>query len=173
MKVLYLVRHAKSSWADPDQADFDRPLNSRGKKDAKFMGNKLAEQGVLPDLIICSPAKRTKKTFKKIAKRVGYDKERVVYDERIYEASPEILLDILAMQNTKSEDIMLIGHNPGLTYLTNDLCSADIANLPTTGIVCIQFPITEWSEILHTKGKLLFFDYPKRYLTDNTVVIKE
>jgi len=74
---LVMIRHAKSSWANPLQSDFERPLNERGEHDAPMMGERLKKMGVTPDLVIASPAKRAKQTAKKIAKEMGYDIDKI------------------------------------------------------------------------------------------------
>jgi phosphohistidine phosphatase len=161
MKTLYLLRHAKSSWDNLGLDDIDRPLNERGKRDAPFMGQKLKEIGVLPALIIASPAKRAKKTAKKIAVQMGYDEAKIVLKRNIYEASLSDLLELLRKQ--KVDSLMLVGHNPELTALYNFLCPIFIPNIPTAGVVGINFPIASWQEIHHHQGEQLFFEYPKRY----------
>jgi phosphohistidine phosphatase len=92
MKKLYLVRHAKSSWEDSSLDDIDRPLNGRGKNNAPEMGERLKKQGILPDLLISSPAKRAMSTAKKIAERVGYSKKEILIDENLYPNNSLILL---------------------------------------------------------------------------------
>ena len=86
MKKLYLARHAKSSWKNPDLDDYDRPLNKRGIRDAPFIGKKLKEKNILPDLIISSPAIRAITTAKELAAQMGYPEENIILDENIYEA---------------------------------------------------------------------------------------
>ena len=86
MKRLYLVRHAKSSWKDPDLDDFDRPLNKRGKRDAPLMGQKLRQADVRPDLIVSSPAKRAAKTAKIMAGQIEYPVKKIIWDESLYAA---------------------------------------------------------------------------------------
>ena len=164
MKVLFLVRHAKSSWKNSSLSDFDRPLNNRGKHDAPFMGIKLKDMGIKPSLILSSPAKRAKKTAKAIAKALGFSKKDIVLKSKIYEASSAELLAILKKQDSDLESIMLVGHNPELTALSNFLSNEFIGNIPTTGISCIRFNTDDWHELAAHSGKQSFFDYPKRYL---------
>ena len=90
MKTLYLLRHAKSSWDDPSQTDFERPLNQRGIKAAPFMGNLMAQKGFTPSVIICSPAMRAKTTAR-LVKDAGGFSEEIVFEKSIYEASPNNL----------------------------------------------------------------------------------
>jgi len=160
MRELFILRHAKSSWDDPTLADFDRPLNSRGKEDAPLMGKHLAKLGVKPDLIVSSPAKRAKKTAKIVAEQLGLKPEEIEFRDTIYEASAQSLL-YLVCQSAKR--VMLVGHNPGLTQLANILGDIVIENIPTTGIVGVAFQLSKWGEeACRMKGHTILFDYPKK-----------
>lgn len=161
MKTLTLIRHAKSSWDDNSQSDFDRPLNDRGKHDAPVMGKRLAQQGIVPDVILSSPAKRAKKTAIIIAEKIGYDQDDIVFDDRLYLAGISELVYTILEHNNDSEHIMMFGHNPGMTEFSNFLAACDIVNVPTCGIVTIQFDMDSWETIESTKGNLVSFDYPK------------
>ena len=163
MKKLFLIRHAKSSWEDTSLADFDRPLNKRGKKDAPFMGSILYKQGVKPDLILSSPAKRAYSTAKKIAKELNYSVEKIEKSKKIYLSSPAALLDIITKQKEYIQTLLLFGHNPELTELVAQLCNEHIDNVPTCGIVCISFDVEQWNLINKSNSKFEYFDYPKNY----------
>lgn len=163
VKTLYLARHAKSFWGDQSLRDFDRPLNKRGKRDAPFMGEVLREKKIEVNLIICSPAKRTKKTAIEIANKIGYQEKRILFDEKLYEASPNTILTILNKIDDKFESVMIFGHNPGLTLLNNHISNQYLDNIPTCGIVALQSD-KKWSEIGKNSCKQIFFDYPKLYL---------
>lgn len=164
MKTLYLVRHAKSSWKNEELDDFDRPLNKRGKKDAPFMGRKLRKLWEAePELILSSPAKRARKTARKMAKKLRYPKKKIVYIDNIYEATETTLLKILHEQSDTISSLMIFGHNPSLTAFCNLLGNEAIENIPTAGVVCLTFDVDSWSAITANSGKLVFFDYPKRY----------
>ncbi|QHT66563.1 histidine phosphatase family protein [Rhodocytophaga rosea] len=163
MKTLYLVRHAKSSWDDTALDDFDRPLNDRGKKDAPLMGYILHQQHILPDLLLSSPAKRAHSTAKKIAKAVGYAKKDIQTNKNIYHAGPGQLLEIIQSLHSVEHSVMLVGHNPGLTDLSNLLCRKHIDNIPTCGVVCIEFDIEKWNQVMPESGRFIFFDYPKKH----------
>src|SRR5262249_26991907 len=112
MKVLYLLRHAKSNWDDPDVDDFDRVLNNRGEKAAPLMGEQIRRRDVRPDLILCSPAKRAEQTAALALESAEIETEPL-FDERIYLASASTLLSILSERAEKVDSVMLIGHNPG------------------------------------------------------------
>ena len=111
MRRLYLIRHAKSSWSEAGLRDFDRPLNSRGKVDAPYMGKRLAAHGVRPDLIFASPAKRTRKTAQYIAEAVDYPVKDIVFFAAIYEAGVADLLRIIGQAMDEAGCLFLIGHN--------------------------------------------------------------
>ena len=162
MKKLFLVRHAKSSWDDPSLDDIDRPLNDRGKNNAPEMGERLKKQGILPDLLISSPASRARSTAKKLAKKIGYAKNEIQINDGLYHGSDDILIDIVRNLPDTAESVMLFGHNPGFTYFANQLCNINIYNIPTAGVVAIDFPMDSWQDVEFGKGELVFFDYPKK-----------
>lgn len=163
MKTLYLVRHAKSSWKDSSLDDIERPLNKRGKRDAPFMGELLKEKVVIPDVVISSPAKRASKTAQIITEQIGYSKKDIIYAEEIYEASSRELVDFIKKLDDKYNSVMIFGHNPGFTMLNNFLSKKYIDNIPTCGIVALEFN-NSWKEIEKNSAKMLFFDFPKRYM---------
>ncbi|SFP82068.1 SixA phosphatase family protein [Hydrogenimonas thermophila] len=162
MRELFILRHAKSSWDDPSLADFDRPLNSRGKEDAPLMGEHLAKLGVKPDIIVSSPAKRAKKTAKIVAEQLGFNPEKIEFRETIYEASPQSLLYLVCQFPENAKRVMLVGHNPGLTELANILGDIKIENIPTAGVVGIAFDTSKWEEACRMKGHTILFDFPKK-----------
>lgn len=162
MKQLYLIRHAKSSWDHPGLSDFDRPLNKRGERDAPRMGKRIKEREVAPDLMLSSPANRALTTCKEIAKILGYAKERIKTDERLYHADEDDMLHVLSEQTDNNEIIFLYGHNPGLTTFANELFNQNIPNIPTCGIVAGKLNISSWKEIELGCGKMELFDFPKR-----------
>ena len=159
MKTLYLVRHAKSSWDDPGLDDFERPLNKRGLRNAPEMGQRLEKAGILPDLIITSPAKRAIKTAKLFADEIEYPREQILCKQRLYHASAQTILSVVQNQDNTLKSLMLFGHNPGMNDLAEFLTGEYIYNLPTAGIFAVQFEVDQWAEA--KEGKKLFFDYPK------------
>ena len=161
MKTLFIVRHAKSSWKDSTLSDFDRPLNKRGKRDVPDMGARLKSQNILPDLIISSPAKRAFAAAKGIAKQMGYPLIGIIKADALYHASSKHIIGLIAATNDRHDSLMIFGHNPGFTYLVNDLCDFYLNNLPTCGIYGIEFPIDSWKALPVQKGKKVFYDYPK------------
>ena len=162
MKTLYLTRHAKSSWTNPRLTDFNRPLNNRGKRDAPFMGEVLMDKKIKIGLIICSPAKRTRKTAIVIAEKLGYPENKIIYNEDLYEATLDTIIKILNKIDEKFDSVMIFGHNPGLTLLNNYVSDHYLDNIPTCGIVALQF-YKEWSELDKNTCKFQFIEYPKLY----------
>ena len=160
-KRITLLRHATSSWKDASLADRDRPLNRRGNKTAPDMGKRLAELGVRPSLLLTSPAKRARETARLIARELNYPLEFIQSESDLYLATPETILQIVARQDNGFNDVMLFGHNPGITELANRLGDRNIDNVPTCGMVGIELDVKEWTEIVAADGKTVFFDYPK------------
>lgn len=164
MKTLYLMRHAKSSWKEPDLRDYERPLNKRGNRDAPFMGNLLKEKGIRPDIIISSGATRAYTTATIISGQLEYPIKQIIIEDRIYDASAGELIDIINSIEDSNNFAMLFGHNPGFTMLSNYLSDKRIDNIPTSGFVTIQFDLNSWSDVELGSGVLTDFEYPKKYL---------
>ena len=162
VKNLLLIRHAKSSWNDTTLSDRDRPLNKRGKRDAPAMGMLLKNAQLSPDLMLSSPATRAHKTARKIAKAVGYDPDRIVIREEIYLQGVSGLLDVLGGLDDTNQRIYLVGHNPELTELANQLTGAEIEYIPTCGIVSVEFDVDSWRDCVGTKGRVSLFVRPAK-----------
>lgn len=162
MKTIYIIRHAKSSWKNPDTKDLDRPLNSRGERDAPEMGRRLALQRITADLFVSSPANRAYTTATIIAKQIKFPVAEIVKDRTLYHADQKELLRVIQKQENRFASLMVFGHNPGLTDFANYLAGEAIENIPTSGIVGIRFKVTTWELIGKETGELLFFDFPKK-----------
>jgi len=161
MKQLLIVRHAKSSWEDFSVPDFERPLNDRGKKDAPMMAERLVKNGVIPDVLISSPAKRAKKTAELFAKTFGMDRENIIEVKQLYEAGPENFYDVVSKAPVSASTVILFSHNPGITAFVNNLTDVAIDDMPTCAVFALSCDIQEWSEFRAAKKEYLFFDYPK------------
>jgi phosphohistidine phosphatase len=161
MKILTLVRHAKSDWKDASLSDRQRPLNRRGKRDAPEMGRRIARHGIRPSLIIASPAVRAWKTAKIIAGEIGYPTEFLQREDALYLASLNDLLDAVVAQDNDFNSLMVVGHNPGMTEFANFLQPGLTNNLPTAGVVSVQIERDDWSLYEQPTTELLSFDYPK------------
>ena len=166
-KLLYLVRHAKSSWSDPSLSDRDRPLNKRGRRSAPDMGRRLAAQDHLPDLIISSPAKRAYSTARKIARELGYDQSEIMKDESLYFSGTGGMLEFLENLDDGYQKVMIVGHNPAMTSLMNILSGSFIDNMPTCAVAVIEYPMASWSELRSAEGQLLAYDFPKNFASSS------
>lgn len=160
MLELFLIRHAKSSWKDLTLDDFERPLNKRGKYSALFMSEKLLERGVVPDIILCSPAKRAKATCKPLSKLLKVS--NIHFAPLIYEASMTDLYKIIKNISSSHQKVFLIGHNPELNALAYELVQHQ-ENIPTCGIVHIKFHAQSWEQITPECAKMVHFYFPKQY----------
>ncbi len=165
MKQLFLIRHAKSSWADPSLTDFERPLNKRGKRDAAFMGKRLRDAGIRPELMVSSPARRAKKTARIIGEAIGYDKTTIQYHQDIYTADLAALLGVIRTAAPGTNALALVGHNFVITDCAEYLTGGTLAAIPTCGIVSIGFDTIDWPDVAGKSGRLLFFDYPKLHVS--------
>ena len=161
-KQLLIVRHAKSDWDDLNLPDFKRPINSRGEKNAKEMAGRLVKKNVLPQQIVSSPALRAISTAEYFAKELDVKKSSIIKEPGIYEALPQDLLEIINKLDNNSDLTALFGHNPALTHLVRNLCNVDLYNIPTCGMVLIEFPFHDWKMVSRGTGELIFFDYPKK-----------
>jgi phosphohistidine phosphatase len=162
MKILTLVRHAKSSWSDATLGDRQRPLNRRGKHDAPIMGRRIADHGIRPSLIISSPAERAWTTAKTIATELTYPLEFLQREDSLYLASLDDFLDVLVAQDKDFNSIMVVGHNPGMTDFANFLSPGLTHNLPTAGVVSVEIDQDHWKLYERPKTRLLVHDYPKK-----------
>lgn len=154
MKTLLLLRHAKSSWNDENQADHDRPLNRRGKEDAPRMGRLIATEHLVPDMILSSTAKRARKTAAKVAEHCGYSGEVRKLDE-LYLAAPDIYIATLHGLADDVHRVLVVGHNPGLQLLVTVLSGAN-QDFPTAALAQIELPIDAWSDLMReTRGQLV------------------
>lgn len=143
-------------------ADIDRPLNKRGKRDALEMGRRLAEQGVRPDVILSSPAKRACKNAGKLAKAMGLGRERILIRDELYGAASDELLEVIRGLGDKIATAAIVGHNPEITVLANMLGNLDVDNVVTGGVVAYDFDVGSWQKVKRGMGKLAFYDYPAR-----------
>ena len=161
MKILFLVRHAKSSRDDPSLPDRDRPLDDRGKRDAPKMGKRLAKRDVKPDLLESSPALRALTAAHLIAEEIGYRRKDIVVDDRLYASSPDDLLAVIRALDNKLDRVMLFGHNPEFSDLAHRL-SSEIADMPTSAVAEYSFDTKAWSDVGEIEPAKAVLDYPKK-----------
>lgn len=164
MKTLLLLRHAKSSWKDADLHDFERPLNQRGRKAAPLIGQFMRRQQLNPDLILSSPAERARQTVALVVGAAHLESE-LRYDERIYEASAEYLVEVVSQVEDDFNVLLLVGHNPGLEDLLSRLSGATHP-LPTAALATLTFDTEKWAKVKDHTGHLTGLTTPKELLDD-------
>jgi phosphohistidine phosphatase len=165
MKRLYLLRHAKSSWKDTSLPDHDRPLAGRGRRAAKAIAGHLREQGIEPELVLCSTARRARETLERIEPARATSAVRV--EDDLYAASAGALLERLRSVPDTVESVMLIGHNPGLQQLALDLArpSPTVRELatkyPTAALATLAFRAASWQELDRDTAELVALVRPR------------
>ncbi|WP_286240011.1 SixA phosphatase family protein [Neptuniibacter halophilus] len=164
MKTLSLVRHAKSSWKDPELKDFDRPLNKRGKRDLPALSERTEQSGIRPDLILSSGARRAITTARALHSQLNLSPEQLLIVPELYEACAETLLYILQQLPNRVTHVMLVGHNPGLEILGHLLTQQEQEKFPTAAHMHMHLSITRWEELAAGCATLTLFDYPKKHL---------
>lgn len=161
MKILFLVRHAKSNRDDPSLPDRQRPLDDRGRSDASKMGERLTDRGVDPDLLVSSPALRALTTAQLIADEIGYQRKDIVVDERLYASNPDNLLAVIRALDNGLDRVMLFGHNPEFTSLAHRL-SSTITDMPTCAIAEFCFDAMAWADVAEIGPAKVRMDTPKK-----------
>jgi phosphohistidine phosphatase len=167
MQTLYLLRHAKSSWTDRTLPDRDRPLAPRGRRDAGRIAKHLARLGIEPELVVCSPAERTRETLDLIRPALGAT-PNVRLEEELYAASSDELLERIRLVPEAVASVMLIGHNPGLQRLALVLASAGAdrerleAKFPTAALATLTIAKTGWNRVAPADAVLVEFVVPKQ-----------
>jgi phosphohistidine phosphatase len=165
VKVLGLLRHAKSDWGHSDKRDFDRGLNDRGRKGAGLIGKHIREHGVKWDKLVASPAERVKITLEEAS--IGIDPE---WDRRLYLASTETICDVIREDGGDADTLLLAGHNPGLADMIfelvapkneNDLFDEAKVKFPTAAFAVFELDIEDWGDLAEGCGKLVHFARPR------------
>jgi phosphohistidine phosphatase len=160
MKVLLILRHAKSSWKEPYRSDHDRDLNRRGKEDAPLMGKLIDREDLIPDLIITSSAVRAHKTAKAVARSSGFN-GKILETGALYGAGTGTFLEILRELSDDYKRVMVVGHNPGMEELLEDL-TGSYERLATATLAYVSLPVDSWADLtLGVEGKLVSCWRPK------------
>ncbi len=163
MKMLYLIRHAKSSWDYPELRDFDRPLASRGLRDAPFMAQMIRDENIVPDKLVSSPAKRAYSTAVFFAQAQGINPEDIVQNANVYHAYSEDILHIARDWPDDWNTVFLFGHNPTFTSVANYFADEFIDNVPTCGVVALELATDNWRSLKKREGIVKAFWYPKQF----------
>jgi len=166
MKTLLLIRHAKSSWDPSIAEDFDRPLNDRGKRDAREMAKRLVGQKLPIDQFVASPAKRAKKTALLFAREYGRSEADIFFIPGLYHAPPQVFEEVVRGLDNAFDHVALFSHNPGITAFVNMLGTVQLDNMPTCGVFGISADTADWNQFSFAEKKFLFFDYPKNQTGD-------
>ncbi len=161
MKTLILVRHAKSDRVTPVPRDADRKLLPKGIERAHKIAQYLVKHRCFPDLIISSPAVRTRETAALLAKGLEYPVESISIEPSLYAAYEERILEVIFAVDDDIRTLMLVGHNPEFTDLANLFLDQPLEILPTTGVVALEFKTDHWNEISIAKRSTLFVVLPK------------
>ena len=159
MKTLFILRHAKSSWDNAALSDYERPLNQRGLEAAPLVGDVMKKNRFQPEVVLSSPARRAEQTAALIKQSAGFE-AAIRFDERIYEASPARLLEIISEQNEKTESVLLVGHNPGLEGLLK-FFTGELQPMPTAALAVVDLKMDKWSEVHSSNGNLRTLIRPK------------
>ena len=165
-RELLILRHAKSAWDTPAASDFDRPLNGRGKRDAPRIGHWMADQGLVPDHVVASPARRARATARRVCRELGLDPDAIDWQQRAYLANLPTLLGLLAECPAAAGRVLLVGHNPGLEELLEYLAGDDLGEppggkrLPTATVARLALP-ADWDRLEAGCGRLLSWTRPR------------
>ena len=161
MKSVILFRHGKSDWNASYSTDHDRPLNSRGIKAAKKMGQYLLVKDQIPDLIISSTAVRAKTTTQLAIKSANWQ-SKFILERGIYGGSPKYLLELVRSQNNQYTSLCLVGHEPNFSSFISQATGNGYLNFTTANMVKINFNVDLWIKVQFLKGKLEWHQQPKK-----------
>jgi phosphohistidine phosphatase len=169
MRTLLLLRHAKSSWDDPELDDHERPLNKRGTRDASHMGELIGERGLAPDAVLCSDAVRTRATLTLVLAAAGARPARIQIQPRLYLAEPPAIIELVRALPAECQRCLVVGHNPGIHALALGLTgsgerkalAALAIKFPTGGLAVIDLDVEGWGDVRPGAGALRLFTSPK------------
>ena len=161
-KELFVLRHAKSSWDEPNKDDIDRELTARGISDAYSMANRLIKQLKAVDLILTSHANRATHTATIFAGVIGYSFDKIRITSNLYEASESKLISLVKELPNELTRVLIVGHNPTFTNYVNRYLPKSIDNIPTAGVVGMSFNTSSWKEISKEILQSNFFEFPKK-----------
>ncbi|MDO5613609.1 MAG: histidine phosphatase family protein [Paracoccus sp. (in: a-proteobacteria)] len=157
---LILTRHAKSSWDDPAMEDHDRPLNDRGRRSARALGDWLASRGYEPEEVLCSSARRTQETWERVALAAMEVRPLLRIEKGLYHASPDKMLSIL--RTATQPTVMMLGHNPGIAEFAAMLparppLDPDFRRYPTAATLVVDFQTDNWNDLRPGDGSVMDF----------------
>ncbi len=161
MKTLYIIRHAKSFWAGFNQTDHERQLSETGREHIQKIVEFLRTKAVRPQVILASSARRTIDTARWLSDGLGLKEEIIRSEPALYLADEEKISEEIGLQSDDFNQLMVIGHNPGITDFVNLFLKNPIDLLPTSAVVCFTFDTTEWENFRHKEAQLQFIVFPK------------
>lgn len=163
MLKLTLIRHAKAESARGGQTDWDRALEPSGQRDALEMTRRLSVRGDKFERVLSSPAVRSASTAQLIVSALGEEPSLIEYDERLYLATYKVMLAVINERGGTAQHLAVVGHNPGITELANQLsCERAVDNLPTCGVYTLEFNESDWGSVTWANGVNAQLDYPAR-----------
>ena len=163
LRTLYLVRHAKAALPTAAQPDYDRPLNERGERDAPNMGLRLRELGASPQQVLASAARRTIQTARHLAAALRLPAEAVQLIKDLYQSTPESIARQINGVDAAVTELMVVGHNPGITDLANGLSGAfRVDDMPTCGVVGVRAEAADWREFWDAAKEVFLYEWPKK-----------
>jgi phosphohistidine phosphatase len=160
LKNLFIIRHAKSSWDYPLLSDHERPLNERGLKDAHKMSAFLLSKNIIPNLIISSDATRAKHTALIFSQTFKLSSDDLLFSRNLYHASADHILKMIKSIPDSHETVFVFAHNPGINELAWKY-GFQGENIPTTGVLGLQFESEKWSNIASVTPQITFYNFPK------------
>ncbi len=161
-KNLYLVRHGEATESGAGQKDIDRALTPTGYQDVPRIGRYLFLQSCQPDVLISSNAVRAQTTAILLAEQLKYERHKIHYSEEIYHASVRSLLSLINNQKDAHHQVMVVGHNPVLTYLTEYLTKHEIGSIVPCGVAHLTFEADSWMELSEGNAQLYDYMYPEK-----------
>jgi phosphohistidine phosphatase len=161
MKILILVRHAKSSHSFDVSSDFDRPLNDRGFREASEMGKKLLKKNTRIDQFVSSPALRAKTTAELFVAEYDRKQKEILLVPSLYNADPDAFYEVVGKLDDAYDHVALFSHNPGITDFASSLTSAHISHMPTSSVFAVTAPVDSWKNFSSAEKSFLFFYKPE------------
>lgn len=157
------MRHAKAEQYSAGYSDINRELTFHGLQEASRMGKILSEKGLQIDAVICSSSARTQQTAELVSEQIGFPTSTICVEESLYEASVRTVMQTVNGLDEKWNTVLIVGHNPALSYLPESLTSEEIGELPTAGIVALEIKVATWKQIDSKTAKLLWKDMPANH----------
>lgn len=165
VKNLFLVRHAEATQNTAGVKDIERELTAKGYRDAPRIGRYFSENQIFPDMILCSSAVRAQSTAELMAEQLKYETNRIDYSEELYNASVRSLLAAINDADDAWNTLIVVGHNPAISYLSEYLSGEAIGSMDTAGYVRIEFEINSWQEVSQDSGTFILYQTP-----ENTII---